>query len=198
MAQGTDRPLLVVADSNVQHDIAGGEYPVRVAQCKIATEALRKVNPNIQSLRDATHQDVEKAKEGMDEISYKRTVHVVSENERTLQAKEELEKGDWTRVGELMNESHASMRDDYEVSCEEVDVLVDIAQKFEGVFGSRLTGGGFGGCTVTLVSKDKADDLMEHMQQEYKAKTGKHCPCFVTAPSRGAHLLSVKNYKPFI
>jgi galactokinase len=198
MAENHDSPVLVVANSNVQHSIGSGEYPVRVAQCKTATEALQKVNPNIKTLRDATLEDVEKAKDSMDEISYKRAVHVVSENERTLQAKEELEKGDWIRVGELMNESHTSMRDDYEVSCEEVDILVDIAQKFPGVYGSRLTGGGFGGCTVTLVSKDKSQDLMDHMQQEYKAQTGKYCPCFVTAPSRGAHLLSIKDNKPFV
>ncbi|KAG7354733.1 galactokinase [Nitzschia inconspicua] len=196
--QCDDTPVLVIANSNVQHDIAGGEYPVRVAQCKTATEALRQVNPNIESLRDATPDDVETAREYMDETSYKRAKHVTTENERTLQAKEELERGDWNRVGELMNESHASMRDDYEVSCEEVDVLVDIAQQFPGVYGSRLTGGGFGGCTVTLVAKDKARDLMDHMQQEYKARTGKHCPCFETKPSRGAHLLSIKDHKPFV
>ncbi|KAL3936671.1 MAG: hypothetical protein SGARI_002455 [Bacillariaceae sp.] len=198
MAADTDQPVLVVANSNVQHDIAGGEYPVRVAQCKTATEALQKYKPDIQSLRDATHDDVEKAKDNMDEVIYRRVLHVVSENERTLQAKEELVKGDWARVGELMNESHTSMRDEYQVSCEEVDVLVDIAQKFPGVYGSRLTGGGFGGCTVTLVSKDKAQDLMDHLQQEYKTRTGKHCPCFVTRPSRGAHLVSIKDSKPFV
>ena len=191
-------PVLVVANSNVQHDIAGGEYPVRVAQCKKATEALRQVNGEIQSLRDTSMDDVEKAKDLMDDISYKRAKHVVTENERTLQAKEELERGDWKRVGELMNASHTSMRDDYEVSCEEVDILVDIAQKFPGVYGSRLTGGGFGGCTVTLVSKEQSSNLVSHLQEEYKARTGKHCPCFETKPSRGAHLLSVKDYKPFV
>lgn len=191
-------PILVVANSNVQHDIAGGEYPVRVAQCKTATEALQKVNNDIESLRDATPEDVETAREYMDETSYKRAKHVTTENERTLQAKEDLERGDWTKVGELMNESHASMRDDYEVSCEEVDMLVEIAQQFPGVYGSRLTGGGFGGCTVTLVEKDQAQALMAHMQEEYKERTGKHCPCFETKPSRGAHLLSIKDYKPFV
>lgn len=191
-------PALVVANSNVKHDIAGGEYPVRVAQCKTATEALKQTRPEIEMLRDATAEDVENAKDLMDDISYKRARHVTSENQRTLQAKEELEKGNWVAVGELMNASHASMRDDYEVSCEEVDILVDIAQHFPGVYGSRLTGGGFGGCTVTLVSKDKASDLIAHLEQEYKAKTGMECSCFETQPARGAHLLSIKNYKPFV
>ncbi|MGK3736546.1 MAG: galactokinase [Bacillariaceae sp.] len=191
-------PVLVVANSNVKHSIGGGEYPIRVAQCKTATEALQKVDPNILMLRDATLEDVEDAKEFMDDVIYKRAKHVITENERTIQAKEELERGDWKQVGELMNASHSSMRDDYEVSCEEVDILVDIAQNFSGVYGSRLTGGGFGGCTVTLVDEERAIDLMEHMKKEYKTRTGTDCPCFVTRPARGAHLLSLTDNKPLV
>jgi len=191
-------PVLVVANSNVKHSIGGGEYPIRVAQCKAATEALQNYNPDIAMLRDATLEDVEEAKEFMDEVSYNRAKHVTTENERTIQAKEELERGDWKQVGELMNASHASMRDDYEVSCEEIDVLVDIAQNFPGVYGSRLTGGGFGGCTVTLVAEDSAEDLMTHMKSEYKKTTGLDCSCFVTRPARGAHLLSPRHYKPMV
>ena len=191
-------PVLVVANSNVKHSIGGGEYPIRVAQCKTATEALQKVDPNILMLRDATLEDVENAKEYMDDVICKRARHVITENERTIQAKEELERGDWKQVGELMNASHSSMRDDYEVSCEEVDILVDIAQNFSGVYGSRLTGGGFGGCTVTLVDEERAIDLMEHMKTEYKTRTGTDCPCFVTRPARGAHLLSLTDHNPLV
>lgn len=191
-------PVLVVANSNVKHSIGGGEYPIRVAQCKSATEALQKVNSDIAMLRDATMEDVENAKEFMNEVEYNRAKHVVTENERTIQAKEELEQGDWREVGKLMNASHSSMRDDYEVSCEEIDILVDIAQNFPGVYGSRLTGGGFGGCTVTLVAKDRAEDLMSHIKSEYKARTGLDCPCFVTGPARGAHLISTKDYQPLV
>eukprot|EP00538_Stauroneis_constricta_P002403 CAMPEP_0119552292 /NCGR_PEP_ID=MMETSP1352-20130426/5333_1 /TAXON_ID=265584 /ORGANISM="Stauroneis constricta, Strain CCMP1120" /LENGTH=479 /DNA_ID=CAMNT_0007598505 /DNA_START=24 /DNA_END=1463 /DNA_ORIENTATION=- len=195
MAKSTDEsqpsPVLVVTNSNVKHDIAGGEYPVRVAQCKTATSALASINPNIKALRDATLQDVMDAKEKMDEISFKRARHVTTENERTCQAKAALEGGDWELVGKLMNDSHSSMRDDYEVSCSEIDVLVDLAQKFEGVHGSRLTGGGFGGCTVTLVEKSKAEDLMDFLKQEYAAKTGKECFCFVTSPAVGTRVLGV-------
>jgi galactokinase len=193
MAETDPMPVLVVTNSNVQHDIAGGEYPVRVAQCKVALAALAKLNEKINSLRGATLHDVEQAKDLMaDEVSYLRAKHVVTENERTLQAKEALEKGEWTRVGELMNGSHASMRDDYEVSCEEIDLLVDMAQRYKGVYGSRLTGGGFGGCTVTLVEKEHAEGLMSHLSEQYKAKTGKDCSCFMTSPGKGAHL--VENY----
>jgi galactokinase len=191
----TNEPVLVVANSNVQHDIGGGEYPVRVRQCQTATEALRKVNPRISTLRDATLEDVEAAKKGMDEISFLRAKHVVTENVRTLQAKEALEKGDWKLVGELMSASHTSMRDDYEVSCEEIDILVDIAQQQPGVYGSRLTGGGFGGCTVTLVDKAHASALVETLIKEYKAKTGKDCFCFETKAARGAHVLPIDTLK---
>lgn len=191
-------PVFVVANSNIKHSIGGGEYPIRVAQCKTATEALQKVNPNIAMLRDAIMEDVDNAKEFMNDVEYNRAKHVVTENERTVRAREELEQGDWKEVGELMNASHASMRDDYEVSCEEVDILVDIAQNFPGVYGSRLTGGGFGGCTITLVAEDRAEDLMAHMQSEYKTRTGIDCPCFVTRPARGAHLLSTDDFKPIV
>jgi galactokinase len=191
MADTDSRPVLVVANSNVQHDIAGGEYPVRVAQCQTATQALAKINSKIVKLRDATLDDVQASKELMDPVSYQRAKHVVTENDRTLQAKEALEQGDWARVGELMNASHASMRDDYEVSCEEIDVLVELAQNYNGVYGSRLTGGGFGGCTVTLVAREHAEGLMAHLVKEYKTKTGKDCFCFETIPATGARLISL-------
>lgn len=191
MADDNDMPVLVVANSNVKHDIGGGEYPIRVQQCKTATEALQKVNSNIKTLRNATLEDVERAKELMDTISYKRARHVVTENARVLEAVQALESGDWKKVGSLMNDSHSSMRFDYEVSCDEIDVLVSIAQSFSGVYGSRLTGGGFGGCTVSLVKKEKAEELMAEMKKEYKSQTGKDCDVFQTQPARGAHILEV-------
>lgn len=196
MATTASQPVLVVANSNVKHDIGGGEYPVRVRQCKTATEALQKVNPKITSLRDATLEDVMAAKDQMDdETSFMRARHVVTENVRTLKAKEALEAGNWKLVGELMSASHASMRDDYEVSCEEIDILVDIAMNHRGVYGSRLTGGGFGGCTVTLVDKPQAADLIKTLQKEYKARTGKDCFCFETKAAMGAHTLPIDTLK---
>jgi galactokinase len=180
---------LVITNSNVKHSIGGGEYPVRVKQCQTATTALQKVDASIKTLRDATFETVEKAEGKMDEVSFRRARHVVTENARTIAAKKFLEAGKWAQLGGLMNRSHSSMRDDYEVSCEEIDILVDLAQTFEGVYGSRLTGGGFGGCTVTLVEKDRADALIKHLTTEYKAKTGTDCDCFETSPGPGARLL---------
>ena len=127
----------------------------------------------------------------MDDVIYRRARHVVTENARVLATKKALQGGDWKIVGHQMSLSHISMRDDYEVSCEEVDILVELAQKHEGVYGSRLTGGGFGGCTVTLVAKEHAHNLMEYLRKEYKAKTGKDCKPFETMPGPGARLLGV-------
>lgn len=199
MKQGdaTTTPVsLVVANSAVTHSIGQGEYPKRVQQCKEATAALQKVHgtDRIQTLRDATVEDVLKAKDEMEDVIYRRARHVVTENARVVATREALEQGDWKIVGQQMSLSHISMRDDYETSCEEVDMLVELAQQCEGVYGSRLTGGGFGGCTVTLVAKDKAQGLMDHLRKEYQAKTNKDCSPFETTPAPGARLLGVDTF----
>jgi len=183
-----EKPVLVVTNSNVQHNLGDSEYPKRVEQCKHATESLAKLDGKIQTLRDATLDQIDLASsQGLLEgVSWQRSRHVVSENKRTTDTAAALEKGEWTRVGQLMNESHASMKDDYEVSCREIDILVELAQGFEGVYGSRLTGGGFGGCTVTLVREDAAQNLIDHLKRHYKAITGIDCVCFKITPSAGA------------
>lgn len=190
MKQPNDN-VLVITNSNVQHSIGAGEYPVRVRQCKDATEALQQVHgaDAIKTLRDANLEQVLAAKDKMDDVSFRRARHVVTENGRTVEAAKHVSNGNWKELGELMNQSHTSMRDDYEVSCEEIDILVDLAQGQPGVFGSRLTGGGFGGCTVTLVEKEHAAALMEYLAKEYKTKTGKDCVCFETSPGPGARLV---------
>jgi len=199
----TTTPVFIICNSKVTHSIGGGEYPKRVAQCKTATDALIKVHGDrISTLRDATLDDVEFVKNYynnknddndnnnemimMDDLIYRRAKHVVTENERTQLAKIALTKGDWTQFGKLMNASHESMKVDYEVSCDEIDILVEIAQKHPGVFGSRLTGGGFGGCTVTLVEKGQVESLCQTLREEYRLKTGKECLCFETRPGDGA------------
>jgi galactokinase len=197
MKQDPLKPVvLVVTNSAVAHSIGGGEYPVRVQQCKAATEILQQVHGDrIKTLRDATVEDVLACEGKMDDVIYRRARHVVTENARVLATKEALLKGDYKVVGQQMNLSHVSMREDYETSCEEVDILVDLAQNYPGVFGSRLTGGGFGGCAVTLVAEKDAKGLMEHLQKEYKAKTGKDCAPFETMPAPGARVLAVDTLK---
>ncbi|KAL3798413.1 hypothetical protein HJC23_005066 [Cyclotella cryptica] len=197
VAMGMDntgcKPVLVVTNSNVQHNLGDSEYPIRVKQCKEATERLALVNSSILSLRDAAMDDIAAAssKGLLDKVLLQRARHVVSENKRTEDTACALEKGDWSRVGQLMNESHTSMKDDYEVSCKEIDILVELAQGFEGVYGSRLTGGGFGGCTVTLVREDSSQRLIDYLKEQYKEKIGTDCTCFKTTPSEGARELHI-------
>ena len=184
-------PVLVIANSNVKHSLGDSQYPIRVQQCKDATAILSKCNPQIKSLRDAKMEDIETAKSsaGLEGVLLQRARHVVSENNRAIATAEALENSKWEEVGKLMNESHSSMKDDYETSCGEIDILQDLARRFSGVFGSRLTGGGFGGCTVTLVAKDRAQGLIEYLKEEYKKETGKQCDCFVTSPGSGARVI---------
>lgn len=189
-----DKPVFVICNSNVKHSIGGGEYPVRVRQCTEATKILRDIyGERVKELRDVSIDMLEAARKGeesaFDDLIYRRARHVVTENLRTLEAKDAFIMGQWNKFGQLMNESHESMRTDYEVSCDEIDILVDLAKSFDGVYGSRLTGGGFGGCTVTLVEKSRVHDLCEYMKIEYKKRTGKECFIFETAPGPGAREL---------
>lgn len=190
--QADDTPAIVVANSNVEHEIADGEYGKRRRECAEAVAVMQNVPLyHVLSLRDANLQDCEDAKEKMGDVIYRRAKHVVTENKRVLECKTALRMGLWDRVGALMNDSHASLKNDYEVSCEEVDLLVDTAQRFEGVYGSRITGGGFGGCTITLVRKDRVDELMEALKTVYKEKFNKECDVFATTASAGARVLAV-------
>ncbi|CAM9994312.1 unnamed protein product, partial [Laminaria digitata] len=145
--------VIVVTNSNVKHNLAGSQYPVRVAQCVAARDEVKKNHSQVELLRDATPEQVEEIKGTVEEAVFLRARHVVSENARTVDAARALKAGDYRTVGDLMLDSHRSLSEDYEVSCPELDILVELAMEVEGVFGSRMTGGGFGGCTVTLASK---------------------------------------------
>lgn len=192
--ENVDQPVVLITDSKITHSIsADNEYGKRRRECNEALDAMQQVPLyHVLSLRDATVQDCKDAEEKMgDPTIYKRAMHVVSENKRTLECKTALKIGIWERVGDLLNAGHASLRDDFEVSCPEVDFLVDVAQKQEGVFGSRMTGGGFGGCTVTLVKKDKVDEVIAALKAGYKETHNKDCECFTTVPSEGARVLGI-------
>jgi len=199
IGEGPDVPAIVVANSGVTHSIGGGEYPKRVQQCKEATEALQNhrwaitklLVGDIKTLRDVTPAHVEAAKDDMSEVSYKRAMHVTTENKRTTDAKKALDSGDWVQMGKLMNESHDSLRDDFEVSCDELDKLVELARECDGVYGSRMTGGGFGGCTVTLVKRSEADKLIYFLQDKYKEAIGIDCACFETSACAGAREIAL-------
>ncbi|XP_020773792.1 galactokinase [Boleophthalmus pectinirostris] len=173
--------VILITNSNVKHSLTGSEYPTRRRHCEAAAVSLGKA-----SLREATMKELEKAKDLLDEVTFKRAHHVIEEIQRTEQAAEALKSGAYKEVGKLMVESHNSLRDLYEVSCPELDELVVAALEVEGVFGSRMTGGGFGGCTVTLLQANAVDRTISHIKERYSG----NATFYVTTPSEGAQALS--------
>ncbi|KAF7645747.1 hypothetical protein LDENG_00198540 [Lucifuga dentata] len=153
--------VILITNSNVKHALSSSEYPIRRKQCEDAAAVLGKA-----SLRDATINDLEESRDRLDDVTYRRAQHVIEETERTVQAAAALKRGAYKEFGKLMVESHKSLRDLYEVSCRELDELVSAAMEVEGVFGSRMTGGGFGGCTVTLLQAHATDRTMLHIQPQ--------------------------------
>ena len=175
---------VLINNSNVKHSLAGGEYAERRAQCELAAERLK-----VDSLRDANMQMLDLAK--LEDILHRRARHVITEIDRTVQAAEALGVRQWEKVGQLMYESHYSLRDDYEVSCPELDALVEAGKEVGidgGVLGTRMTGGGFGGCTVALVRTKDAEEAAARIAQLYQKETGLEATQFVTRPAAGAHL----------
>ncbi|HEV2349955.1 MAG TPA: galactokinase [Terriglobia bacterium] len=185
---------IVVCNSGVRRALAHSEYEVRVAQCREAVEQFRKMGMEVGSLRDVKMGDLITRGRQLDRLLLKRASHVVTENDRVREAVKVLEQGDLKFFGKLMNESHKSLRDDYEVSSQELDLLVEIAQRQPGVLGARMTGAGFGGCTVNLVQRDAADAFAHAIQEGYQKALGLRAEVYVCEASDGA--LAVPAEKP--
>jgi galactokinase len=177
---------IVVCNTGVKRALAHSEYEVRVAQCREAVEQFRKMGMHIESLRDVKMGDLIKYGKNLDKLPLKRASHIVTENDRVREAVKVLEQGDLKFFGKLMNASHKSLRDDYEVSSQELDMLVDIAQRQPGVLGARMTGAGFGGCTVNLVKRDAAEAFTQAIQEGYQKALGLHAEVYVCEASDGA------------
>jgi len=187
-----DEVRVVICNSMVKHSVATGGYGDRSDEV-MAGQAVLRQEKGIELLRDATLEDLEACKGKMTAASFARCKHIITENGRVLEAREALLKGDLERFGVLMVEAHASMRDDFEASCPEVDTLVEIAMRQAGCFGARITGGGFGGCTVNVVGAERAEEFVEAVRREYAAATGiADAQCFVCEPSDGALALLAK------
>ena len=177
---------IVITNSKVKHSLVDGQYNKRREECAKALEQLQTV-VSINSLGELDNEGFEKYKDVItDEECKKRARHAVAENQRTIEAVAALKQNDVEKFGALMNASHVSLRDDYKVSCEEIDVLVDLAWKVDGVIGSRITGGGFGGCTVSIVKNDAVADFMEKVGTGYKEKTGIEAEFYVVDIGDGA------------
>lgn len=164
---------LVVCNSKVKHELAGNEYNKRRAECEEGVRLLKPALPSIQALRDVCSDDLSAHKSLLPQLIYKRVHHIVTENERTLLTAAALEKGDLRPLAKWMAESHRSLRDDFEVSCRELDVLVEIADSQRGVLGARMTGGGFGGCTINLVQQEFVPAFVHAVGEEYFKRIGR-------------------------
>jgi galactokinase len=178
---------VLVINSNVKHELTGSEYPTRRKQCETAAKIL-----GVPSLRDATADLLELARGRMNEVVFRRACHVISEIERTVHAAEGVRASNWPAVGQLMYASHRSMRDDYEITCRELDAVVEIAESIGipgGVYGCRMTGGGFGGCAVALVKTDAVAAISKKIAADYKKKTGIEATIFVSRPAAGATVI---------
>ena len=174
-----DGAKIIVTNSNVKHSLVNSAYNERRSECEKALEELKAV-VDIKGLGDLSEDQFEANKDAIkDEVRKKRAKHAVYENQRTIRAVEALKNNDLKEFGELMNASHVSLRDDYEVSCEEIDVLVEEAWKVDGVIGSRITGGGFGGCTVSIVKDEAVEIFKEKVGAAYKERVGKDADFYV-------------------
>lgn len=176
---------IVICDTMVQHELAASAYNERREQCETAVALLGRDLPGLRALRDVDASALAKGADILPQASLRRARHVVSENARVLKMVEALAAQDLAACGALMNESHRSLRDDYEVSCAELDLMAALAQSQPGAYGARMTGGGFGGCVVSLVEKDAVADFIAQASRDYLEKTGLEAQIFCARPSAG-------------
>ena len=176
----------VVCNTNVKHELASSAYNERREECERGVELLGKKLPNVRALRDVSVTDFKKHENELPEPIRRRCRHVVTENDRTLKAAEALENGDREALGELMKQSHESLKNDYEVSCRELDLMVGIATSCDGVFGARMTGGGFGGCTINIVSDKAVAEFQKTITREYRDATNIAPDIYIVTADDGA------------
>jgi galactokinase len=177
---------VLVCDTKVKHELSSSEYNVRRAECERGVAILSESLPNLRSLRDVSLSDFTTHAGTLPDVVRRRCLHVVTENARTLAAAEALGEGDLPRVGQLMRESHISLRDDYQVSCAELDVAADVAADEPGVYGARMTGGGFGGCTVTLVEESAVPRVEAAIKAAFRSRGFREPELFATTACEGA------------
>jgi galactokinase len=177
---------VLVCNTMVRHELASSEYNRRRADCEAGVAALRRAVPPIRALRDATLEQLDAVRADLSPRVYARCHHVITENDRVGRAATAIAHADFFEFGGLMAASHASLRDDYEVSCPELDVMADIVSGLDGVFGARMTGGGFGGCVVALADASSAtDEVRQTIRERYEANTGRRPDVWITAAGDG-------------
>jgi len=180
---------IVIADTNKKRGLVDSEYNTRRAECERAVALLQRYFPSIRALRDVSLEEFERYSESLPEVTRMRARHVISEDARTLEGVAALKAGDIARFGELMNGSHESLKNDYQVSCKELDAMVAAARSINGVYGARMTGAGFGGCTVSLVADEAVERFRTEVPVLYKKAAGLNCTIYVTTACQGAERL---------
>ena len=184
---------IVICNSKIQRGLVNSEYNKRREECKTAAEFFNhKLKREIRALRDVTIDEYRKYQGQLPKAIARRARHVISENYRVQIGVQALREGNFSTFGQLMIESHQSLKDDYEVSCDELDLLVDLALKQKGVLGARMTGAGFGGCTVNLIEKNYIDAFKKNIKNEYKKITGINPDIYITLPAEGAKVLELR------
>ena len=161
---------LLLLNTNVAHSLADSEYNTRRLECESGVKAIQNILPGVTSLRDVTLENLSYLKNEIDPTVFKRCLHVISENQRTLAASKAMKNQDFKLLGKLMYASHKSLTSDYNVSCTELDFLVDQSKKLDYVLGSRMMGGGFGGCTISIVEKSRVQEYIERLSVDYLDK----------------------------
>jgi galactokinase len=177
----------VICNTMVKHEHSGGEYNQRRRECEQGVEILSRFYPGISALRDVSFEQLKAHSSDMPAIIYKRCLHVVQEDDRVLKTGQLFRDCDLDGVGQMMRESHVSMRDLYQISCRELDIMVESAEGLPGYFGGRMTGGGFGGCTVNLVAANKTEIFREKIAERYRKQTGISPEIYICSPASGAH-----------
>ena len=177
---------LIICNTMVKHALASSAYNERREQCEAGVRHLARFYPNVKALRDVTIEQLEEHRRELPEVIYRRCRHVITENARVIEAGEALEQHDLSRFGRLMGASHVSLRDDYEVSAEELDLMVELARKVDGVYGARMTGGGFGGSTVNLVKAEHADEFRARVAESYERVTKIKPEIYICTAGNGA------------
>jgi galactokinase len=177
---------LVVCNTMVPHRNVSGEYNLRREQCEMGVSFFASKIPGVRALRDVSAGQLQQYGPGLEPTIFRRCRHVITENDRTLKAADALRSGQIEQFGELMYASHHSLKDDYEVSCSELDIMVELAAGLPGIYGARMMGGGFGGCTINLVRKEHVPEFRETISKSYKSKTGLDPEIYVTTAADGA------------
>ncbi len=184
---------IVLFDTNVSHSLAHSEYNQRRKECSKGVKIIQRTYPNVESLRDVSLEILNEHQPKLKNVIYKRCKYVIEENDRLLKACEALTNHDLKSFGALMYQSHEGLSKDYEVSCSELDFLVDAVKDNPKVYGSRMMGGGFGGCTINLIEKDEVESISKGVLEKYQKKYGMEAKMYVTQISSGTNLLEVEN-----